>query len=137
MQSYGFGSGPVYLSGQSDWYAGGQAAFIRVDSSYRGAVTIRASQFGGDGASTIALADQNFPEAAVDKERQHGFQVVSATRLPGGGLTLAADGSPSASREWFGLLSTSGPGCFAINADGDNFSEVIVIWVNPGAPPPG
>lgn len=38
--NYGLGSGPVYLSGQSDWYSGGQTAIIHVDSSYRGPLSV-------------------------------------------------------------------------------------------------
>jgi MftR C-terminal domain len=43
----GFGAGPAYLSGQSSWYAGGQAAILRVDSKYSGPLLVRASQFAG------------------------------------------------------------------------------------------
>ena len=139
--NYGFGSGPVYLSGQSDWDSGGQTAIILVDSRYQGPISVRASQFGGDGASTITLADLNLDETAAaglaSKEQSHGVQVVSATHRAAGGLTLAAGGPPSSWRAWFGTLSTSGHGCFAIQADGDNFSEVIIVWVQAGAAPPG
>lgn len=131
----------MFLSGQSEWYAAGQAAFILVDSRYRGPVSVRASEVGGDGAATITLSDGGLPETANDevvyKERQHGVEVVSATPQADGGLTLAAGGSPSMWRGWFGELSTSGPGCFAIHADGDSFSETITFWVAPGHAPPG
>jgi|SRR5919108_3614859 hypothetical protein len=139
--NYGLGSGPVYLSGQSDWYSGGQAAIILVDSSYHGPVSVRASQLGGDGASTITLAEANLTKTAAGglafKERQHGVHMVSATNQAAGEMTLAAGGPSSSWRGWFGTLTTSGPGCFAIRADGDNFSEVIIVWVQAGPAPPG
>ncbi|MDQ6719974.1 MAG: hypothetical protein M3077_08075 [Candidatus Dormibacteraeota bacterium] len=139
--NYGFGSGPVYLSGQNDWYSGGQVAVLLVDASYSGPLLIRASPLAGDGASTITLAEENLSTTAVAglaaKEQQHSRQLVSATRLAGGELRLAAGEPSSSSREWFGYLSTSGPGCFAVQADGDTFSEVITFSVRPGPAPPG
>jgi hypothetical protein len=139
--NYGLGSGPVYLSGQSDWYSGGQAAILLVDSKYQGPLSVRASELGGEGVSTITLAEENLTTTAADgltlKEREHGVQVVSATHPAAGELTLAAGGPSSTWRGWFGTLSTSGRGCFAIRADGDNFSEVIIVWVQAGAAPPG
>ncbi len=140
---YGLGSGPVYLSGQTDWYSGGQAAIILVDPSYNGPIAIKAAQYGGDGASSIALADEDLPPAAlaglVTKEQQHGVDVVPAASVSaaGAGLTLASRSQSSTWRAWFGRLSTSAAGCYAIKADGDGFSEVIVVWVRQGPAPPG
>jgi hypothetical protein len=139
--NYGYGTGPVFLSGQSEWYAAGQVAVILVDSRYRGPVSLHASEVGGDGAANITLAEGTLPDTANDvvvyKERQHGVEVVSATPQADGGLTLAAGGSSSMWRGWFGELSTTGPGCFAVHADGETFSEIITFWVAPGHAPPG
>src|SRR6478752_1406614 len=55
----GFGPGPVYLTGQSSWYSGGQAALLRVDAKYSGPLQVQASQSGGDGTSQITLAPMN------------------------------------------------------------------------------
>jgi hypothetical protein len=136
---YGFGVGPVYLSGQSDWYSGGQTAVLMVDSTYTGPLLVRAFQLGGAGTSQITLADlppTDLSNIAV-KESQHSVAVVSAVHTPEGGLELQSDlGSPSW-RAWFGRLSTSGPGCFALQLDGAAFSEVIVVNVLGGPPPPG
>ncbi len=139
--NYGVGSGPVYLSGQNDWYAGGQVAILLVDASYLGPLSVRASALAGNSASTITLAEENLSETAVAglavKEQQRSRQVVSATHLAGGEMRLAAAEPSSSSREWLGHLSTSGPGCFAIRAAGDTFSEVIIISVHAGPAPPG
>jgi hypothetical protein len=138
---YGFGAGPVYLSGQSSWYAGGQAAILMVDSKYSGPLLVRASQFGGDGSSQITLAAENLDPNALAgltaKERQHGVTVVSADQTTEGALELQAVPSSPLWRAWFGQLSTSGPGCFAIHVDGTAFTEVIVFAVQAGPAPPG
>jgi hypothetical protein len=136
---YGFGTGPVYLSGQIGWYSGGQTAILMVDSTYAGPVLVRAAQLGSAGTSQITLADLPPTEMAniAAKESQHSVAVVSAIHTPEGGLELQADlGSPSW-RAWFGRLSTSGPGCFALELDGAAFSQVIVVNVHGGPPPPG
>jgi len=135
----GFGSGPVYLSGQLSWYSEGQAAILMVDSKYTGPLVVRGSQLGGDGRLRITLADLPPTDQAnvAAKERQHSVAVVSAVRTPEGGLKLPANvGSPSW-RAWEGRLSTDGPGCFAIHVDGTALSEVIAFEVHAGPPPPG
>ena len=137
----GFGAGPAYLSGQSSWYAGGQAAILRVDPKYSGPLQVRASQGGGDGTSQITLAPMNLDPTALagltDKERQHGTIVVSAVQTTQGGLELEAAPSSPLWRAWFGQLSSSGPGCFALHVTGTGFTEDIVFAVLAGPAPPG
>src|SRR5487761_814313 len=139
--AFGFGAGPAYLTGQSSWHSGGQAAILRVDSKYSGPLQVRASQFGGDGSSQITLAPMNLDPTALaglmDKERQHGSIVVSAVQTTQGGLELEAVPSSPLWRAWFGQLSTSGPGCFALRVTGTGFSEDIVVAVLGGSAPPG
>jgi hypothetical protein len=136
----GFGAGPAYLSGQSSWYAGGQAAILRVDPKYSGPLAVRASQLGGDGTLQITLAAENLDPTAlaglVVKERQHGTMVVSAVPTTEG-LELQAVPSSPLWRAWFGQLSTDGPGCFELRVDGTAFTEVIVFAVHAGPAPPG
>lgn len=136
----GFGSGPAYLSGQTSWYAGGQVAIIMVDPSYSGQLLIRTYPLGGDSRSKITFVDESLPAMAAasldEKERQHGIQVVSA-QAGGGGLGLPAVTPSALWRAWFGRLSTTGPGCFAIQVKGNSFSEVIVVPVRAGPAPPG
>jgi hypothetical protein len=138
---YGLGAGPVYLSGQSSWYSGGQTAVLMVDSKYSGPLLVRAVQFGGDGTSQIRLAAENLDPTAlaglVAKERQHGVMVVSAVQTAEDDLELQTDPSSQLWRAWFGRLSTDGPGCFALHVDGTAFTEVIVFAVQAGPAPPG
>ena len=137
----GFGAGPVFLSGQSSWYSGGQAAVLMVDSKYSGPLMVRALQFGGDGKSQIRLVAETLDPTAlaglVVKERQHGVTVISAVQTTAGGLELQAAPSSQLWRAWFGRLSTDGPGCFALKVDGTAFTEVIVFAVQAGPAPPG
>jgi hypothetical protein len=139
--NYGVGAGPVYLSGQSSWYAGGQTAVLMVDPKYSGQLLVRASQVGGDGTLGIALVDENLDPTALAgltaKERQHGVTVVSAVQATEGDLELQAGPSSPLWRAWFGQLSTGGAGCFAIQADGTGFTEVMVFSVHAGPAPPG
>src|SRR4029077_4236513 len=41
VASYGAGAGPVYMSGQDSWYAGGQVVLLTVDSKYSGPLLVR------------------------------------------------------------------------------------------------
>jgi hypothetical protein len=137
--NYGAGVGPAYMSGQDSWYSGGQVTVLMVDSHYSGPLLVRPFQLGGDGKSTVTLADLPSPANAnaADKERQHGVAVVPALHPPGGGLYLAAVAPTSFWRAWIGTLATDSPGCFGLQFDGDVFTEFIVFVVNPGTPPPG
>jgi hypothetical protein len=112
-----------------------------VDPKYSGPLVVRASQLGGDGKSQITLAADNLDPTAlaglVVKERQHGAMVVSAVQTTEGGLELQAAPSSPLWRAWFGRLSTGGAGCFAIQAEGTGFTEVIVVAVRAGPAPPG
>jgi hypothetical protein len=141
VPNYGVGPGPVYFSGQSSWYAGGQEAVLMVDPKYSGPLVVRASQVGGDGKSHITLAADGLDPTAlaglVEKERQHGVTVVSAVQTPDGGLELQAAPASPLWRAWFGRLSTGGAGCFAIQVDGTGFAETIVFAVHAGPAPPG
>jgi len=127
------------MSGQDSWYSGGQVAILMVDSKYSGPLLVRTFQLGGDGKSTVTLAD--FPPSdnanASDKERQHGVAVVPALHTTGGGLYVGAVAPTSFWRAWIGRLATDSPGCFGFQVDGDVFTEFIVFEVNPGNPPPG
>jgi hypothetical protein len=137
--NYGAGVGPVYLSGQDSWYAGGQTTILMVDSKYSGPLLVRTFELGGEGKATVTLADlpSSATANAADKESQHGVSVVPALHTTGGGLYLAAVARTSDWRAWFGSLSTDGPGCFGLQVDGDDFTEFIVFAVNPRNPPPG
>lgn len=132
--NYGAGVGPVYMSGQDSWYSGGQVIVLMVDSRYSGPLLVRSFQVGGDGKSTVTLAD--LPSSDVIKQEPR-VAVVPALHATGGGLYLDAVAPTSLWREWSGLLSTDSPGCFGLQVDGDVFTEFILFVVNPGTSPGG
>lgn len=132
--NYGAGVGPTYLSGQQSWYSPAQVAVLMVDPRYSGPLLVRPFQLGGDGKSTVTLAD--LPSSDVVKQEPR-VAVVAALHTPGGGLYLDAVAPTSSWREWNGLLSTDGPGCFGLQLDGDVFTEFILFVVNPGTSPGG
>jgi len=126
------------MSGQDSWYSGRQVTILMVDSQYSGPLLVRAFQLGGNGKSTVTLADLHSPDSGTaDKERRHGVAVVPALHTTGGGLYLGAVAPTSFWRAWLGDLATDGPGCFGLQVDGDVFTEFIVFEVNPRTPPPG
>ena len=130
--NYGAGVGPAYLSGQDSWYSAGEVAVLMVDSKYSGPLLVRPFQLGGDGTSTVTLAD--LPSTDVIKQEPR-VAVVPAIHTTGGGLYFGAVAPTSSWREWNGLLSTDSPGCFGLQVDGDVFTEFILFAVNPGIPP--
>ena len=130
--NYGAGVGPAYLSGQDSWYSAGQGAILMVDSKYSGPLLVRPFQLGGDGKSTVTLAD--LPSTDVIKQEPR-VTVVTALHTIGGGLYLDAVARTSFWREWNGVLSTDSPGCFGLQVDGDVFTEFILFVVNPGTSP--
>src|SRR4029077_16389910 len=60
--NYGAGVGPAYISGQDSWYSFGQVAILMVVPRYAGPLLVRAFQLGGDGKSTVSLADFPSPD---------------------------------------------------------------------------
>jgi hypothetical protein len=111
MPNYGFGEGPVYLSGQLEWYAG-QVSIFLIRPAYTGAALTRGHRLDGSG----------------------GFPFNS----PSGQLAIP----PAAqSSEWrmitSSLPSTIAPGCYGVQIDGDDFSEVVVFKVLTGPAPSG
>jgi len=132
--NYGAGAGPAYLSGQDSWYSAGQVAIMMVDSKYSGPLLVRPFQLGGDGKSTVTLAD--LPSTDVVKQEPH-VTAVAALHTTGGGVYLEPVAHTSSWRAWYGLLSTDSPGCFGLQVDGDVFTEFILFVVNPGVSPGG
>lgn len=83
---YGSGAGPVYLSGQTDWYSGGQTAVLMVDPAYSGPLTVRAVPWSGASTARITLADLPATDLAsiAAQESQHAVAVVPAVHTPVG-----------------------------------------------------
>ena len=138
---YGFGDWPAFLSGQTSWYADGQRAMLIVGSSYSGPLLVRGFQLDSNGRSNVTLAEEDLPPASAGdfaaKEKQHSVELVSGIHTTEGGLELQSSPPSSLWRAWSGRLSTGGPGCFALQVDGDTFTRIIVISVAAGPPPPG
>ncbi|HET7466214.1 MAG TPA: hypothetical protein VFL29_06090 [Candidatus Dormibacteraeota bacterium] len=138
VPNYGAGAGPLYLSGQDAWAAGGAAAILMIESNYSGPLLIRTFQLGGDGHSVMTMTGfATQISGFTDKEQAHGVTAVAADELPGGGLYFAAIPPASTWRASLGTLGSSGSGCFGMQIDGDRFTEFIVVDMNPGAAPPG
>jgi len=115
--NYGFGQGPVYVSGQTMWYAGTQGVIFLTDPRYTGPVLVRSMRL--DGTGSLGLSGQD------------------ATTLAGSAIGLAQTSSPPYWGMWFGGLTPSAPGCYGIQFDGTSFSSSAVIAVSPGPVPPG
>jgi hypothetical protein len=115
--NYGFGQGPVYVSGQTSWYAGTQGILFLTDPKYTGPVLVRSMRL--DGTGSLTLSGQG------------------ATTLANGAIGLAETSSPPYWGMWLGMVSPSAPGCYGIQFDGTSFSSRAVIAVSPGPVPPG
>lgn len=109
VPQYGYGAGPVYLSGQLEWYSG-QVAVLLADPSYPGPLLIRGAEINARG----------------------GFPFSSST----GELSISrSQGPPHWRMSLTTLRSDLGAGCYAIQIDGTDFVEEIVFSVKPGSPP--
>lgn len=114
---FGFGQGPVYVSGQTSWYAGTQGILFLTDPKYTGPVLVRSIRL--DGAGSLTLSGQG------------------ATTLANGAIGLAETSSPPYWGMWLGMVTPSAAGCYGIQFDGTSFSSRAVIAVSPGPVPPG
>jgi len=109
LPGYGFGPGPVFLSGQIQWFSG-VYALIMVSPAYSGKVVVRGHQL--DGTNGMPFRGQQ-----------------------GDGNITIAQGSPGQWRQSDAVVSGA-PGCYGLEVDGDTFSEIIVFSVTGGTPPP-
>jgi hypothetical protein len=109
LPGYGFGPGPVFLSGQTQWFSG-VYALILVSPAYSGKVVVRGHQL--DGTNGMPFRVQQ-----------------------GDGNITIAPGSPGQWRQSDAVVSGA-PGCYGLQVDGDNFGEIIVFSVTGGTPPP-
>jgi hypothetical protein len=108
---FGFGSGPVYLSGQERWFAG-QVALFLAGPSYDGPALVRGRRLDAPG----------------------GFPFTD----PGGRTSIGRSSQPGKWRMAFTSLQPNlSPGCYVVQVDGTSFSEVVVFSLQAGPPPPG
>ncbi len=113
---YGYGQGPVYLSGQITWYSGEQGLMLLTNPAYSGPVLVRIKRL--DGAGSIAIGGDG-------------------DTLPGGAFGIRRTAAPPYWGVWFGSINPSAPGCYGIQFDGTTVSDYAVIEVKQGPPPPG
>jgi hypothetical protein len=99
----------VFLSGQTQWFSG-VYALILVSPAYSGKVVVRGHQL--DGSNGMPFRDQQ-----------------------GDGNITIPPGSAGQWRSTDAVISGA-PGCYGLQVDGDNFSEIIVFSVTGGTPPP-
>jgi hypothetical protein len=109
LPGYGYGPGPVFLSGQTQWFSG-VYAMILVSPAYSGKVVVRGHQL--DGTNGMPFRGQQ-----------------------GDGNITIAPGSAGQWRSSDAVVSGA-PGCYGLQVDGDGFSEIIVFSVTGGTPPP-
>lgn len=115
LSSFGFGPGPVYLSGQNTWYASGEEAEFLIDPAYAGAVHIT-GQPTGSGSSAPVFAGPEANGSVID--------VPSGSDAPYW-------------RYWDGQMSFTQAGCYVLNVQTASANEAVTIYVHAGNPPPG
>ncbi len=105
--------------GSAPW--GGQFVLFIIASSYNGPVLARGHQL--DGSSGLLF------NGGLDQ--LNGFDLTTPTLL----TQLRLEGSPAFGSPWPNFpaqLRMQAPGCYAIQLDGDTFSEVVVFHVSFG-----
>jgi hypothetical protein len=117
LPGYGYGTWPVFLSGQDEWFAG-EAALLLINSEYDGPLIVRGHQLDGSGGMPL--------ESTADP----GSSSIGMHGVEFGRSSLAKW------REWNGRI-TSGiaSGCYGLQADGFTFTTHIVFAIRPGVPP--
>lgn len=115
LPSYGFGAGPVYLSGQNSWYAAGEEAEFLIDPAYAGAVHITGQP---------AVSGGNAP-------------VFTGPNSNGSVIDIPSGSDQPYWRFWDGQMSFTQSGCCILNLQTASASETVIIYVHAGNPPPG
>ncbi len=115
LSSFGFGAGPVYLSGQNSWYASGEEAEFLIDPADTGAVHIT-GQPTASGASAPVFTGPEANGSVID--------VPSGSDAPFW-------------RYWDGQMSFTQPGCYVLNVQTAAANEAVTIYVHAGSAPPG
>lgn len=115
LPSYGYGKGPVYLSGQNSWFAAGQETLFLIDSAYTGAVRISGQLAGSAAVAPIFIGSE-----------VSGPDIV----IPSGSV------SPYW-RFWDGQMSFAEPGCYTLTFQRKGADDAVTLYVHSGSPPPG
>lgn len=111
VPEYGFGRGPVYLSGQLAWFAGVFGMLV-VSPTYSGPALARGHRLDESGGFpfTSPAGKLVIPEAKGTK----GWRILGSS-----------------------INQKVAPGCYGVQVDGSNFSDVIVFVIQSGPVPAG
>ena len=115
LPSYGYGAGPVYLSGQNSWYLGGQGAVFLINPSYTGAVHITGQLIGNAETMPVFI----------------GPHSNSST------IDIPSGSAQPYWRFWDGQMSFTEPGCYTLTLQSAAAKDVVTIYVHVGDAPPG
>jgi hypothetical protein len=107
VPKYGYGPGPLYLTGQVEWHRG-EVAIVLSSPAYIGPVVVRGHQVDGGGG---------FPFGSPTGQ----LYLAGGERLGQWRMAMTA------------LQATIAPGCYEIQMDGTDFSEQIVFKIQAGA----
>jgi hypothetical protein len=137
--NYGYGDGPVYLSGQSEFYPGGfDLAIWLVKPPYAGPLLIRGQQVKGPARTAFSAQLDQYgnpigptPGPSASTHSDYGM-----SRPFYGELDLPAGAQPPYWGAYFADTHFDVPGCYFIQVDGTTFSQLILIEVPDAARPP-
>lgn len=137
--NYGFGDGPVYLSGQETFYPGAwDLALWLVKPPFVGPLLIRGQQVGGPARASFSQQLDGFARPTAQPPRSQ------STAVPGYGtsaafydeLDLSAAARPPHWAAYFADTHFDAAGCYFLQVDGTTFSELILLEVPDAARPP-
>jgi hypothetical protein len=115
LPSYGYGAGPVYLSGQLTWYVTGEEAVFLINGTDTAAVTITGHLVGDGGTQPI----------------------FTGTDANGAVIDVPAGNDSPYWRFWDGQMSFTKAGCYTLGFQSQGANETVTIYVHPGGPPGG
>jgi hypothetical protein len=109
LPGYGSGPGPLFLSGQTEYFSGVYALLL-VSPDYSGPVVVRGREL--NGPTGIPFQD-----------------------APKDGVVTIAPGPKGQWRSW-GSQVVGQAGCYGLQVEGTSFTEVIIFSISYGAAPP-
>ena len=137
--NYGYGDGPVYLSGQSDFYPGAfDLAIWLVKPPAVGPLLIRGQQVNGSARAAFSRQMDDYGKPFGPAPAQSGTtQSAYGMSIPFySELDLPSGARPPYWGAYFADTHFDVAGCYFIQVDGTTFSELILIEVPDAARPP-
>lgn len=137
--NYGYGGGPVYLSGQTVFYPGGfDLAIWLVKPPYAGPLLIRGQQVKGPARPAFSVRLNEYanpigptPSSSASAHSDYGMSIPFYSELD-----LPTGAQPPYWGAYFSDTHFDVSGCYFIQVDGTTFSELILIEVPDAARPP-